>query len=143
MSGRLEPGYTDLLLITDGDDHGSLPASTARLLSEEGIALYVVGAGDPQTGARIPVPDGNGQGMSERLDAAVSASARPSEAASRGRISDALPRNLECFARGVGLRASGRTGPAADMGLRGGNRRDGHKRRKCRRGWSWVAQSPK
>jgi Ca-activated chloride channel homolog len=62
VSGRLEPGYTDLLLITDGDDHGSLPAPTARLLSQEGIALYVVGVGDPQTGARIPVPDGNGQG---------------------------------------------------------------------------------
>jgi Ca-activated chloride channel family protein len=60
VSGRLEPGYTDLLLITDGDDHGSLPSLTARLLADQGIGLYVVGVGDPETGSRIPVPDGNG-----------------------------------------------------------------------------------
>jgi Ca-activated chloride channel homolog len=62
ISGRLEPGYTDLLLITDGDDHGGLPAQTARLLADEDIGLYVVGVGDPETGARIPLRDGNGQG---------------------------------------------------------------------------------
>jgi Ca-activated chloride channel homolog len=59
--GRLEPGYTDLLLITDGDDHGSLPAQTAQLLADRGIRLYVVGVGDPNSGARIPLEDGNGQ----------------------------------------------------------------------------------
>ena len=59
--GRLEPGYTDLLLITDGDDHGSLPARTAELLADRGIRLYVVGVGNPQSGARIPLADGNGQ----------------------------------------------------------------------------------
>ena len=62
VSGRLEPGYSDLVLITDGDDHGSLPAETARLLADQGIALYVVGVGDPETGARIPLGDGNRQG---------------------------------------------------------------------------------
>jgi Ca-activated chloride channel homolog len=62
ISGRLEPGYTDLLLITDGDDHGGLPAPTARQLAEAGIGLYVVGVGDPETGARIPLRDRNGQG---------------------------------------------------------------------------------
>ena len=45
---RLEPGYTDLLLITDGDDHGSLPTHAARLLADRGIALYVVGVGSPR-----------------------------------------------------------------------------------------------
>jgi Ca-activated chloride channel family protein len=59
--GRLEPGYTDLLLITDGDDHGSLPAQTAQLLADRGIRLYVVGVGEPNSGVRIPVEDGNGQ----------------------------------------------------------------------------------
>lgn len=58
--GRLEPGYTDLLLITDGDDHGSLPAQTAQLLNDQGVRLYVVGVGDPKRGARIPLAD-NGQ----------------------------------------------------------------------------------
>jgi Ca-activated chloride channel family protein len=57
---RLEPGYTDLLLLTDGDDHGSLPAQTAQLLADRGIRLYIVGVGDPG-GARIPLEDGNGQ----------------------------------------------------------------------------------
>ena len=59
--GEAEPGYTDLLLITDGDDHGSLPAETAQLLADRGIRLYAVGIGDPATGARIPLADGNGQ----------------------------------------------------------------------------------
>ena len=59
--GGLEPGYTDLLLITDGDDHGSLPAGTAQILADRGIALHVVGVGDPGGGARIPLEDGNGQ----------------------------------------------------------------------------------
>jgi Ca-activated chloride channel family protein len=59
--GRLEPGYTDLFLVTDGDDHGSLPAQTSQLLADRGIGLYVVGVGHPQSGARIPLEDGNGQ----------------------------------------------------------------------------------
>ena len=58
--GRLEPGYTDLLLITDGDDHGSLPTHAARLLADRGIALYVVGVGNPD-GAPVPLDDGNGR----------------------------------------------------------------------------------
>ena len=58
--GRLEPGYTDLLLITDGDDHGSLPTHAARLLADRGIALYVVGVGSPD-GAPVPLDDGNGR----------------------------------------------------------------------------------
>jgi Ca-activated chloride channel family protein len=59
--GRLEPGYTDLLLITDGDDHDSLPDQAARPLADQGVALYVVGVGDPQAGARIPLEDHNGR----------------------------------------------------------------------------------
>jgi Ca-activated chloride channel family protein len=58
---RPEPGYTDLLLITDGDDHGSLPVQAARELAARGIALYVVGVGNPNSGAPIPLEDGNGQ----------------------------------------------------------------------------------
>jgi Ca-activated chloride channel homolog len=61
LSAPLEPGYTDLLLITDGDDHGSLPIATARLLADQGIGLYVVGIGRPDTGAPIPLRDGNGR----------------------------------------------------------------------------------
>jgi Ca-activated chloride channel family protein len=57
--GRIETGYTDLLLISDGDDHGSLPTEAAQLLADRGVTLYVVGVGDPG-GARIPLEDGNG-----------------------------------------------------------------------------------
>jgi Ca-activated chloride channel homolog len=58
--GALEPGYTDLVLITDGEDHGSMADAAAQLLADQGVVLYVVGVGDPQTGARIPLEDGNG-----------------------------------------------------------------------------------
>ena len=58
--GGLEPDYTDLILITDGDDHGSLPDEAAQLLANHRIALYVVGIGDPKSGARIPIKDANG-----------------------------------------------------------------------------------
>jgi Ca-activated chloride channel family protein len=58
--GGLEPDYTDVLLITDGDDHGSLPDEAARLLADRRIALYVVGIGDPQSAARIPLANANG-----------------------------------------------------------------------------------
>jgi Ca-activated chloride channel family protein len=66
--GRLEPGYTDVVLITDGDDLGSLPGEAAQLLADRGIALYVVGVGNPDGGARIPLEDGNGQHTYLRYD---------------------------------------------------------------------------
>ena len=68
--GRLEPGYTDLLLITDGDDHGSLPAQTAQLLADQGIRLYAVGVGDAENGARIPLEDDGGQHVYLRYNGA-------------------------------------------------------------------------
>ena len=64
----LEPGYADLVLITDGDDHGSLPDEAARWLADQGIALYVVGVGDSQGGARIPLEENNGQFTFLRYD---------------------------------------------------------------------------
>jgi Ca-activated chloride channel family protein len=59
--GGLESGYTDLVVITDGDDHGSLPVQAAQQLAARGIALYVVGVGNPDSGAPIPLADGNGK----------------------------------------------------------------------------------
>ena len=64
----LEPGYADLVLITDGDDHGSLPDEAAGWLADQGIALYVVGVGDPRAGARIPLEDANGRSTFLRYD---------------------------------------------------------------------------
>jgi Ca-activated chloride channel family protein len=68
--GRLEPGYTDLVLITDGDDHGGVPDEAARLLADQGVALYVVGVGDARKGARIPLADDEGQETFLRYDGA-------------------------------------------------------------------------
>jgi Ca-activated chloride channel homolog len=68
--GGLEPDYTDVLLITDGDDHGSLPDEAAQLLADRRIALYVVGIGDPKSGARIPLEDANGADSYLRHDGA-------------------------------------------------------------------------
>jgi Ca-activated chloride channel family protein len=66
--GSLEPGYTDLVLITDGDDHGNLPAEAAAWLADQGIALYVVGVGDPRGGTQVPIEDGNGGSTALRYD---------------------------------------------------------------------------
>jgi Ca-activated chloride channel homolog len=66
--GRFEPGYTDLVLITDGEDHGSAPDAAAQALADQGVALYVIGVGDPQAGARIPLEDDNGRHSFLRYD---------------------------------------------------------------------------
>jgi Ca-activated chloride channel homolog len=66
--GGLEPGYADLLLITDGDDHGSLPDEAAGWLADQGVGLYVVGVGDSRVGARIPLEDDDGRSSFLRYD---------------------------------------------------------------------------
>ncbi len=66
--GGLEPGYTDLLLITDGDDHGSLPDEAARWLADQGVGLYVIGVGDSGGGAPIPLAGDNGRSTYLRYD---------------------------------------------------------------------------
>jgi Ca-activated chloride channel family protein len=68
--GRLEPGYTDLVLITDGDDHGGVADEAARLLVDQGVRLYVVGVGDSHDGARIPLTDDDGQDTFLQYDGA-------------------------------------------------------------------------
>lgn len=58
--GRLEHPYTDLILLSDGEDHGSLPIEAATFAAAHGIALYTVGVGDPEAAAPIPVDDAAG-----------------------------------------------------------------------------------
>ena len=56
------PGATrfrDVVLITDGEDQGSLPVEAARALAAHGVRLIVIGIGDPR-GARIPIRDESG-----------------------------------------------------------------------------------
>lgn len=61
--GALANDYTDLILLSDGEDHGSNPADVAQVATRLGITIHSVGIGDPRDGARIPVGDGNGEGF--------------------------------------------------------------------------------
>ena len=55
-----DPQYTDLILITDGEDHDSLPLEAAKVAAAQQVGLYTVGIGDPADGARIPLDDARG-----------------------------------------------------------------------------------
>jgi Ca-activated chloride channel family protein len=57
--GELAPGYTDLVLITDGEDHASLPLEAAEMLGALRIDLSTVGVGDPNRSAPIPIAAGD------------------------------------------------------------------------------------
>jgi Ca-activated chloride channel homolog len=48
------PAYTDLVLLTDGEDHAGLAQETARELGARGVGLYVVGVGT-ENGGPIPI----------------------------------------------------------------------------------------
>jgi Ca-activated chloride channel family protein len=58
--GELTPGYTDLVLISDGEDHESLPLEAAQMLQMLQLSLTTVGVGDPNRSAPIPVATSNG-----------------------------------------------------------------------------------
>jgi Ca-activated chloride channel homolog len=55
--GELAPGYTDLVLVTDGEDHGGLPLEAAAMLAGLGLRLHTVGVGDPERSMPIPIAD--------------------------------------------------------------------------------------
>ena len=57
--GELAPGYTDLVLITDGEDHASLPLEAAQMLAALRISLATVGVGDPNRSVPIPIAAGD------------------------------------------------------------------------------------
>jgi Ca-activated chloride channel homolog len=72
--------YMDLILITDGEDHGSFPVQAAQKAAAEGVRIIVIGLGDDRIGARIPItgPAGErtfltyeGQEVWSRLDSAT------------------------------------------------------------------------
>jgi Ca-activated chloride channel homolog len=49
-----------IVLITDGEDHESLPLEAAKNAAERGIRIFTVGLGDKSEGARVPVRDEQG-----------------------------------------------------------------------------------
>ena len=46
-----------IVMITDGEDHESMPEEAARQAAELGIKIFAVGLGDSKEGARIPIRD--------------------------------------------------------------------------------------
>ncbi|HVE12619.1 MAG TPA: VWA domain-containing protein [Elusimicrobiota bacterium] len=62
LGGRMlqrYPGQKALVLLTDGEDHGSKPEDAVRAAAAAGVRLYVIGMGTPE-GAPIPLRDGAG-----------------------------------------------------------------------------------
>jgi Ca-activated chloride channel homolog len=60
--GELTPAYTDIILLSDGEDHGRLPLEAAQMLAAQDLSLYTIGFGDPDQPARIPVSLAGGGG---------------------------------------------------------------------------------
>ena len=70
--GKKEGKFRDVILITDGEDHGSLPKNAAEEAAKHGIRIHTVGLGSPD-GTRIPIAAGqylryNDQYVRSRLD---------------------------------------------------------------------------
>lgn len=53
--GEKEGKFRDVILITDGEDHGSMPEKAAEEAARHGIRIHTVGLGSPD-GTRIPAP---------------------------------------------------------------------------------------
>jgi len=53
--------YKDLILITDGEDHGSFPEQAAGDAAAEGIRIIAIGLGDEAEGSRIPITGEDGR----------------------------------------------------------------------------------
>jgi Ca-activated chloride channel homolog len=54
-------GFSDLVLLTDGDDQGEGQERVAIALRDAGAGLLLVGLGDADAGAKIPVVDTDGR----------------------------------------------------------------------------------
>jgi len=56
-----EKQHKDIILITDGEDHGSFPVEAAEEAGKRGIRLLAIGIGDEDQGKRIPITDESGR----------------------------------------------------------------------------------
>lgn len=63
---RRERTAKALILITDGEDHGSKPLEAAELAKKEGVRIFTIGIGQEDAGAPIPDPDGSGGFVKDR-----------------------------------------------------------------------------
>ena len=53
--------FKDVILITDGEDHGSFPVEAAQSAATQGIRIFAIGLGNQTEGTRIPITDPDGQ----------------------------------------------------------------------------------
>ncbi len=58
--GAVDAAHTDIIIISDGEDHRGGAEAAARQAADEGVGFYAVGIGDPAEGARIPVVNKEG-----------------------------------------------------------------------------------
>ena len=52
---KIEHEYTDIIILTDGEDHNSFPLEAARLAAAKKMNLYTVGIGDASRGHLVPI----------------------------------------------------------------------------------------
>ncbi|MGE3108416.1 MAG: VWA domain-containing protein [Phycisphaerales bacterium] len=59
--------YRDIVVITDGEDHESLPVEAAKAAGKRGIRIIAIGLGSDLQGATIPVESGSAGDAGERV----------------------------------------------------------------------------
>jgi len=59
--------FKDIILITDGEDHDSMPVEAAEHAGQAGIRIFAIGLGDPTEGSRIPADDATAAGQTTFL----------------------------------------------------------------------------
>lgn len=52
--------FRDIILLSDGEDHGSFPVEAASRARQMGVRIIAIGLGDDEVGSTIPVPDEHG-----------------------------------------------------------------------------------
>ncbi|MEM7189547.1 MAG: VWA domain-containing protein [Pseudomonadota bacterium] len=62
------PGFTDMILVSDGEDHGGLPLDGTRAAADAGIDVYTLAIGVPGTGAAIPLITADGTRTTAMFD---------------------------------------------------------------------------
>ncbi|MEM6601300.1 MAG: VWA domain-containing protein [Verrucomicrobiota bacterium] len=64
-------GVQDLIVLTDGGDHGSKMSAVAEQLDSNGVDALIIGLGDPATGSPIPITDEEGNPTVLKVDGAT------------------------------------------------------------------------
>jgi len=58
--GTLDHEFTDIIILSDGEDHGSAPLDAARVAAGLGVSIHTIGIGDSTDGALIPFNNQDG-----------------------------------------------------------------------------------